>query len=578
MKMRRQISITLGAIAVFIAFGLFGTNLFAQTVPQIIQNPFSIFQEWLPVLGIAIMLSFAFCAILYMLGKLLNDTGISARAISEFGQAIGTAIFAVLAIGILLFFGSFLSSTNVLTGGLGADVGSMCASLKLSQLTILSQNPTAQICNFVTSTQSSGSTDATAYLNYGLASSYIVVANLTNQAANNINSLYVYEGLIGFLSTLVSDPGVCEPSTTPIALSENCVNPLNQRWLSIDFATTPFAGYNLISIMTRPLENQSIFVFYMLLTQLVVYFILISIWPFLLAAGIIMRALPFTRATGGLLMGLTLVIVIILPLVLTIEYNALGHGLTLNQIAGNATQIQDNVIYGLKSSTSTISIYWGDGFSSPMQSPSFSQYLTHTYSKNTQTSTPYTITVDLQSNGKQYSASQSITVPQTSAPKQLTGNTTFYLAKPTINDYTVTICPAGEAGICNAYDPLVPNFYVFPDIQTVINYNGCWPVGGDLRAEETADSLKMATVGVVGIFPLLSGFVSGVPYVQQSIARCTPNGAVNTVFNLMSIYGLMSVVGFMLPLINILIVISAIKNVSYIFGGDTDIAGLGKLV
>ncbi|HVA83247.1 MAG TPA: PKD domain-containing protein [Candidatus Aquilonibacter sp.] len=549
-----------GFLAVLLLAGTLAAQ--SETVPNNIQNPLAIVQQWLPVLSIAIFLSIAFAAILYMLGKFLNDQQISARGISEFGQAVGTGIFAILAVGVLLFFGTFISSSNLFTGGFSGDMLSMCSGFLQPQvqLAIVQQNPTALMCTIVKNAHAGG-TDASPYLNYGLASSYIIIANLSNQAAQNMNSLYVYEGFVGFLSTLASDPGFCEPAPA-------CTIPITERLFSVDISSKPLAGYSLISSMTRPLESQAIFIFYMLLTQMVLIFILMNIWPYLLAAGILLRALPFTRSAGGLLMGLTLVIVIILPLVNILEYGALGHGVTTTQLAGNSAQIQDNVIYGLKD-TGTFNIDWGDGTSD-------TQTLSHTYQAPGSYSLLATVT---DSQGVSTSASQQIVIPQTQRePPPANPQPALWLTNPSVTGLTVSVCPTGVAGICAPYDALLPNFYVFPNVQQIINYNDCWPQGGNLGYEEAQDSLIMATQLGVGTGLEFGGFVQQIPDLKGVGIKCSPPEAIGNTLQLMDVYGLMSVVGFILPLLNILIIISAIKNMSYLFGGDTDIAGLGKLV
>src|SRR5574337_852180 len=86
-------------------------NLSAQVVntPTAASNPIGALVSWLPILSIAIFISIAIGALLYVLGKLLNDGQLSARGISEIGQSIGSAVFVVIIIVALLFFGSIIS-------------------------------------------------------------------------------------------------------------------------------------------------------------------------------------------------------------------------------------------------------------------------------------------------------------------------------------------------------------------------------------------------------------------------------------------------------------------------------------
>jgi len=575
----------LAFVALAMLFGI--ANAQVINFPTQVTDPLGSLTSWLPIVSIAILISVGIGFALYVLGKLLNDGQISSRGITELGQSIGTAVYTVLIISVLLLFGSFVSHSSLVstsTGDFGSQVSNMCGNLQNSPVTLLQGNPTSFVCALVGNSQNGGGS-ATSYVNYGLASSYVMIANMTNQAAANLNGLYVYEGFVGFLSTLKSDPGLCLPET--------CVAQLVPRILSIDIASQPLAGYSLITFMTKPLETQGIFIMYMFLTQLVIMFILLMVWPFLLAAGIILRAISFTRGAGGLLMGITLVIVIILPMVMIIEYNMLGNGVTTNQLVGAPVPPQ-------------ATWNWNDG-----SAPSTGMTSTHTYLPGTQT-----ITVVVTSNGQSGSAtanldiisgqtlSQSASSPQGAllpisfevdvdqygvATTQITlvGNeqqlpaiylhglpTTFWGPEKSPCDPTVS--PNCRDIL---YNSLTPNFYVFPSTAAIANYNGCWPLGGNLVAEEAKDSALMAVSLGLGAAFTFGGFVSSVPQLTGILSTaCVPSAAVRTSMEFMNVYGLMSLAGFVIPFLNILIIISAMKNVSFLFGGDTDIAGLGKLV
>lgn len=680
---KTAITFSLALLALAILFG----SASAQVInfPTQVTNPLGSLSSWLPIVSIAIFISIAIGFFLYIIGKLLNDGQISSRGITELGQSIGTAIYVVLIISVLILFGSFVSNSSLVgtsTGDFGSHVTNMCGDLQNSQVSLLQGDPTSFVCALVENSQNSGGS-ASSYVNYGLASSYVMIANLTNQAAANLNGLYVYEGMIGFLSTLKSDPGLCLPSA--------CADPLVPRLLSIDLASQPFAGYSLITFMTKPLETQGIFIMYMFLTQLVIMFILLVVWPFLLAAGIILRAISFTRSAGGLLMGITLVIVIILPLVMIIEYNMLGSGVTTSQLVGapippqatwnwndnsatssgmsathtflpgpqtitldvqsngqsgsasanldvipgaaisqtaqsakgallpvsfevnvdqygvatvqvtqvgNEQQLPGIYLHGLPTTglivtpqgsvdnqntgnpKTTITWDWGDG----KTSTGWPQGLSHTYASASNPTIKLTVTDD---KGNMNSVSQAVAVglnpittdTQTSSSDNIQINLAFATGGAWGPEKSP--CDPNVSPDCRdiIYNSLTPNFYVFPSISAIANYNGCWPLAGNLPAEEAKDSVLMAISLGFGAAFTFGGFVSQVPQLTGILSTpCVPSAAVATSMEFMDVYGLMSVAGFVIPFLNILIILSAMKNVSFLFGGDTDIAGLGKLV
>jgi len=687
---RFSFAFALALIATVLLFG----SLAAQTPPPQVLDPLGSLTSWLPIVSIAIFISISIGFALYIIGKLLNDGQISSRGITELGQSIGTAVYMVLIISVLLLFGNFVSHSNLVgtsSGDFGSQVNGMCVDLAGSQVTLLSGNPTYVVCSLVKNTQTSNG-GATSYINYGLASSYVMIANLTNQAAANLNGLYIYEGFVGFLSTLSANPGLCLPG-------DSCAVPLTTRILSISISSTPLAGYSLITFMTKPLETQGIFIMYMFLTQLVIMFILLMVWPFLLAAGIILRAISFTRSAGGLLMGITLVIVIILPMVMIIEYNMLGSGVTTSQLVGapqppevtwnwndgsgivdsgmsathtfipgsytitavvksngesgsasanlniisgaatsqtassasgatlpisftvqvdqygvattqitmigNEQQLPGIYLHGLSTSSliataqgsvvdsaqgapkTTLQWDWGDGNSDTTSGAA--QWPTHQYASDKACSGSNMCTITLtvsDSSGNMNSVSQQISIGGLSSisPTQSSDadNIKIDVAFATGGVWgpEKSPCDPSVSGCRDIlYNSLTPNFYVFPSTSAIANYNGCWPLAGNLVAEEAKDSALMAvSAGLSSVFTF-GGFVSALPSLSGLLSTaCNPSAAVNTSMEFMNVYGLMSVAGFVIPFLNILIIISAMKNVSFLFGGDTDIAGLGKLV
>ena len=461
----------------------------SSQLPAILTNPLAPFQNWAVVIGAGILLSFSVAGLLYMFGKMINDNNISARGINEAGQSVGTAIFAVAILSMMIFFGNFIYHSNLITGTIGKDVGSMCAGFAYSQLDSISGNPTSNICALAASARTGSASSA---INYPLEATYIITANLTNQAANNMNGFYQLEGLVAFLRNLKAVDTMCE-------VGPACTNPLIKPIIKLTVSSTPFAGDKVIHYIGVPLQKQAIIILYLFLIQQLLLLMLLNVWPYMLAAGILLRAIPLTRGAGGLLMGISLAAVIVLPMVMLIEYSMLNSAIPAGALAG--------------ASPSDI--------------------------------------VGLTMNG--------LPVGQLNVP-----GSQYYNQ------------PVSKGGTVITYNALTQNFYVFPNSTNVANYNNCYPIDGSMPAEIAKDSIAMAGLGIV-YSTGLGGFVPSTPTAPIGIL-CSPNDMIAAILAETQVYGMMSVAGFILPLLNILLVISAVKNISFLFGGDTDIAGIGRLV
>jgi hypothetical protein len=473
------------------------SSLFMISGAQASITPYSVFQEWLPVVVAAIFVGAAIAVLYYMAGVVVNDRKVKSRATGEIVQAVGTAILTLVIISFLVFFGSFISS-NVVTSSLANSINSICYnSLAHSQLTMLNSEPTlgaGSICAMISNAKNNP-TDPTTNLDYGIESSYVILANLTDQTANNLNGLYMYENEIGFLSSL--------RSVTTICSSEKlwCAIPIVARDVQYSLSYTPFAGYSFINQITGPLETQAVFVFYMFLLQLLIIFLLLFLWPYMLAAGIILRSLSITRGTGGLLMAIALGSIIILPLVMLIEYSALGNG------TGTATTPLIGANVALMASTNTL----------------FSV------------------------NG-------------------LPLDKLLYAGNPSVLQNANVI----------QYNAIQPNFFVFPNVTDIAHYHDCFPSGG-LVELEASDSVQIMLEGIIGFLSYAGGFVTGSPTYFTTIP-CDANSAMSTAIDLTNVYGLISVSAFVIPLLNLIAVITAVRNLSYLFGGETEIAGIGRFL
>jgi hypothetical protein len=79
-----------------------------------------------------------------------------------------------------------------------------------------------------------------------------------------------------------------------------------------------------------------IFEIYLIELLLIIGFI--YAWPYLLAAGIILKASMFTRKVGGMLIGIVIAGLIIFPIIFLMEYASLNNA-TLGPIGASASTI-----------------------------------------------------------------------------------------------------------------------------------------------------------------------------------------------------------------------------------------------
>jgi len=447
---------------------------------------FSTLENWISILTLAILIGIFIVSFIYFAGSLLNNSSIKETAINELGQLIGTIIIAVIIIAIVEFFGS-ASVTALTANTIGGNIIQICQQLSDDQFNLVNSNninsPTNTICaatnSIYSNIQNGGSGIGTAlFADYDLMASYIIVANLTSQMAQNLNALYQYENYIGFLSTLTSKTTFCTPIT--------CIIPFIPRASSVGVSFTPYKGYTILKEISKSIETEAYMIFEIYLIELLLIIGFIYAWPYLLAAGIILKASMFTRKVGGMLIGIVIAGLIIFPIIFLMEYASLNNA-TLGPIGASASTI-----------------------------PVFTM------------------------NGK------------------------------TLNNQPIV------------YNSNTINFFVFPNATNIVNYYGCYPSGGNIYLSELEISAYYLIPGV-GIYNLLAYGIGGavvgsLPNIPLTVVSCQPQNALALIFNFADLYGIIGVTGYILPVINILILFSAIKGISQLMGGDTNLLGLGRLV
>jgi hypothetical protein len=458
-------------------------------------NYSSIFQEWEPIVLIAVILSISIAAAYYMAGVLLDNKKIKANAIGEIGQAIGAAIIMIAVVAAIAVFGSGeLSYVSVISP---SSMGNLCAQLGTSRVTLLNSGGaingnavlTNMVCSQIVDIETGTANDPTSSVDYGLLANYVIIANVTRQDADNLNSLYIFENWVGFLSHFVETSQLCTP--TCLWTGKDALSAM------ISLNSSPLAGYDKISDFTQPLEFQANLTFYVLFMQLLMIALFLFAWPYLIAAGLVLRTTFITRRAGGLLIAIGVTVVLLYPLMGILEYNAFN-GANPSPIGINGLQL-------------------GTGALSAM---ALNELLPN-------------------------------------------GQMTVY----------------GSNGI---------NFFVLPNAGEVINANYCMPPADNVLLGEMAFAAPYLVPGYglgTAIFNSAIGLVGALPYVYVpspnpigSAEGCGPTNALNTMMEVINLYGVAFVSGILFPFINILVALAAVISLSKLFGGDTDLIGLGKLI
>ncbi|MGC8776351.1 MAG: hypothetical protein ACP5P2_00140 [Candidatus Micrarchaeia archaeon] len=453
---------------------------------------YSAFKSWMAILTIAAMISIAIASFMYLAGSILKNSKIKERAVDEFAQIVGTIVIAVIIIAVIEFFGS-ASVTSLAANTIGGNINNICNQLKDDPLTWVNSNtisPTNTICaatsSVYQSVQNGKGGDITLFADYDLMSSYVIIANLTSQMANNLDALYKYEDYLGFLSQFTANTTYCV-SAEPVPPLEfaTCIIPIAPRAVSASISFKPYVGYSILRSISKPLETQAYLIFEVYLVEMLVIIIFLYAWPYLLAAGIILKASMFTRRAGGMLIGIVIGGLIIFPIIFLMEYAALSNA-SLGPIGANPSTIPIFAINGL-----------------------------------------------------------------------------------TLNNKQVV------------YNSNAINFFVFPNATNVVNYYGCYPISGNIYLNELEISgyFNTPSVGLANLLTYtVGGLFGSLPDIPLTVVSCQPQNALKLVFHFANIYGVIGVTGYILPIINILIVIAAVKSISQLMGGDTNLLGLGRFV
>jgi hypothetical protein len=525
---------------------------------------------WVPVFLIAVMASIAITVVYYMIGYVLNNSRIKTNAVSEFGQAVGTVVIVLIILWIFYLVGKAGYSATGIVGP--SNVMNICNYLRGTNVEFVSNNvieapgssiayatPTNTLCSYIISNELKGAGSATDNIDYGIASTYLVLANLTNQTASNINAVFMLDSYTYLLNKLTPQTMVCLPG--PICSEHNPLAGGAQDDLEffLVLKSSPFAGYTLFrGAGLGPIAVQSTLILYMSLLQMIAIIFFMYAWPYVLAAGIILRASFFTRRIGGLVIAITIAFFLIYPMLFLIEYAALSNtrsspigtnaipALSLNGLEIAPTQEQICPASG--------SCYVDCQFVNECNggiAPLLAQ------KENLQYKYVYEPTCGVNPSTFQKINSlppdTSVCVPQA-----------YSSYKPTYNKVV-------------SYDTNSIDFYVFPRADWVMNYYSCWT--GDMITTDLKTAGIYLVPGVGLYYQLIGTFgSSSISPVTVPSIPCTQTGIIDTVLAFQQIYGIMSVVGVILPVINILVTIACISGLSGLLGGDTNIFGISRLL
>ncbi len=129
----------------------------------------------------------------------------------------------------------------------------------------------------------------------------------------------------------------------------------------------------------------------------------------------------------------------------------------------------------------------------------------------------------------------------------------------------------------------VPNFYVMPSLQAIAQSNSCWPPNGASAGATQAEAADIAFELIPGVSlaelesALIGGFLGSYPFMPLP-NQCSPNNAVALIFQVADSFGVYGITAYLLPILDVLITITAIIGLSGLLGGDVELAGLARFV
>lgn len=133
------------------------------------------------------------------------------------------------------------------------------------------------------------------------------------------------------------------------------------------------------------------------------------------------------------------------------------------------------------------------------------------------------------------------------------------------------------------------NFFVQPNLEDIAKSTSCWyGYGGSLISKEGSDIITLDSYGTLAsMVSVAYGGLTGAIYHNNKYSStfsylsgfgCNENEALETLFLSYDAYGITGISAYWLPILNIIIVLAGVKGLSGLLGGDTELAGLGRLI
>ncbi len=582
---------------------LFLSTLWVASAAAPLAAPYANFTVWLPIILLGAAVAISITLLYYIVGVILNNPRIKAAALVEVQQALGTILLIVIILGIFSLVGSgiSLSYQNLLSPAPGPNQASAASQITniCQHILINSQEgflnsratslfypqpypflnqPTTQVCSIIQG--GNGLDPITRNIDYGLAASYVITANLTNESVQELNALYNIDSMIFFLRSINSYGEVCIPVV--------CAIPVIPREGEEVLSYAIYHGYVFHRTVMPTIITQANLSIYLFVAQMMLMLLLLTAWPYLLAAGLLLRIFAVTRRAGGLLIAGVIIGVLIFPTVFLFQYAALNSlappNVPVAQQPGQAVALGTNqvpgvALCGVNLNTPTITLatrFQLFCYTSSSQMPIDYIYKTLEPSKTASAAAILICSADGQPfNNKDLCACN-------------VGNPGFFPQNPSGTSGTVPPC----------YVKKTLSFYTFPNAASVARLYTCYPPdltnpgngpsgllafeGDVINSIDSQAPLKIIlilstiisqTTGATtptGISPI--SFTPGLP------CGISPSNMIMALTSLVNLYGIISVIAFILPIINMLLMLSATFHLSGLMGGETSIIGLSRFL
>lgn len=493
----------------------------------------------LPLMLIALLIDAILIAIWYMAGAILNNSGVKNSARGELEQFAGTGIILFIILTLLFAFGSIFNSAFVPIDLMSVpSIQSLCGSVSSASSTsgfLFVWTQASYTCGIVSQAASG---DPTALMEYPLAASGVVIANLTNQLANAMNDTFIVDAWLAFESKIALTAAVCInlppvefPAPGPCNLAGFLAPtpyPLAPT-VYVKIFGQPASGLEFITRSFGTLSNMIYVSLGSFVVQLEFINMLLYAWPFMIFVGVLLRAIPFTRKAGGALIAIALGALLIYPTIFSLEY-----------LGANNTNVSPNIQLNFCGG------YTYDNYFAP----------TYTYNLN------FFVPPDLQRIAYACGCWPSLGLSGTELM---------------------------QIGIVSGYQYWGSDIFnsVLTGITNMISdfFNAASDLANGKTQQAVSDIFGGLISIVLSIFALPSAetfthaIMGCAPGSVNEIGSTVPNsGAEGTAFGFIQAYAIYAISAYFLPIINIIVTIAAILGLSGLMGGDVNLAGLSRFV